>query len=90
MPTNGNIIGKNEKTLSALQAEPTETQRIEQILDNLKRLEANDFPIANIDSDNVKTLLGNLYMELLFPHNDKETFINFVENENTSIFDKRA
>jgi len=90
MPTNRDIVGKNEKSLSTLQAEPTESQRIEQILDNLKRLEANDFPIVDIDSDNVKTLLGNLYMELLFPHNDKDTFFGVPDAQTKSSFDKRA
>lgn len=78
------------QTAPVPQSEPTETLRIEQILDNLKRLETNDFPIANIDSDNVKTLLGNLYMELLFPHNDKDTFFGVPDAQAKSSFDKRA
>jgi len=51
-------------------------QNIVQILENLKRLETNEFPFANVEADDVKSLLGNLYMELLFPHNDKDTFFN--------------
>ena len=53
-----------------------EQQNITQILENLKRLETNDFPFTNVEADDVKSLLGNLYMELLFPHNDKDTFFN--------------
>ena len=70
--------------------EPSERQNIEKILENLKRLEFNDFPVTNVDVDKVKNLLGNLYMELLFPHNDKETFIKMPDNEITPSFDKKA
>ncbi len=70
--------------------ELTERQKIEQILENLERLEMNDFPTTGIDTNSVKSLLGNLFMELLFPHNDKEMFINVAENENGSLFDKKA
>jgi len=63
---------------------------IEQILENIKRLEKKELPVADLDADKVKNLLGNLYMELLFPHNDKETFINMPYNDKKSIFDKKA
>ena len=58
--------------------------------DEAKRMEMNDFPVADIDVDKVKSLLGNLYMELLFPHNDKDTFMNMANHGNTSSFDKKA
>lgn len=67
-----------------------EWQSIEQVLENLKRLEISDIPIADVDVDKVKNLLGNLYMELLFPHNDKYTFVNMPDNDNTSSFDIKA
>lgn len=69
--------------------EPSDRQNIEQILENLKRLEINDFHVSDVDADEVKSLLGNLYMELLFPHNDKYTFINLADNGNSSLFDKK-
>lgn len=69
--------------------EASERQNIEKVLENLKRMEINDFPVANIDTDKLKSLLGNLYMELLFPHNDKDTFMNMEDNGNTSLFDKK-
>ena len=68
----------------------SDTQNIEDILENLKRLEKNDFPIADIDADEVKSLLGNLYMELLFPHNDKDTFMDMTSDGRTSLFDKKV
>ena len=69
--------------------ESSERQNIEHVLENLKRLEINEFPVVDVDADKVKNLLGNLYMELLFPHNDKDTFMNMTGSENTSLFDKK-
>ncbi len=68
----------------------TERQKIEKILENLKQLEKNGYYAAGVDTERVKSLLGNLYMELLFPHNDKEAFIGMPGNENGSLFDKKA
>lgn len=68
----------------------TEQQSIEKVLENLKRLEVDDFPVTDVDIDKVKSLLGNLYMELLFPHNDKDTFINMANEEKKSSFDKKV
>lgn len=63
---------------------------IQRILDNLKHLDAHEYPFSNLDSDKVKNLLGSLYMELLFPHNDKEAFIPAADIDQTSSFDARA
>lgn len=71
-------------------SEATEHPNIEKVLENLKHLEANEFPIANVAADEVKNLLGNLYMELLFPHNDQHTYMDMTGGENTSLFDKRV
>lgn len=70
--------------------QPTERQRIELVLDNLKYLEADDFLVADIDVNKVKNLLGSLYMELMFPHNDKDTFLEMAAEENTSSFDAKV
>lgn len=71
-------------------SEQHEQQNIDKVLENLKRMEIHDFPIKDIDANQVKNLLGNLYMELLFPHNDKDTFMNMNDNENKSLFDKKV
>lgn len=65
-------------------------QNIEKVLERLKRLETNEFPGIKIDNEEVKNLLGNLYMELLFPHNDKYSFMNMTEGGNTSLFDRKV
>ena len=70
--------------------ENTEWRGIDKVLENLKHLEMYDFPVANVDVDQVKNLLGNLYMELLFPHNDNYPFMDMTDGMNTSSFDKKA
>lgn len=70
--------------------QPYESFDVRAVLENLKNLENNDYLFSNVDVDRVKNLLGNLYMELLFPHNDKDTFINVMEDGNTSTFDVKA
>ena len=67
--------------------ESSDWQDIEKVLENLRHLEMRDFPVVDIDADRVKDLLGNLYMELLFPHNDNYPFMNQI---NDPIFDKKA
>lgn len=63
---------------------------IDQILENLRRLEAKDFPMISIDADEVKTLLGNLYMEMLFPHNDRDMYFEAPPYTKPSSFDQKA
>lgn len=73
-----------------VKAEAFGRQSIDKILENLKLLEISDFPVTNVDTDEVKNLLGNLYMEMLFPHNDKYAFMNMPDNGSSSLFDKKA
>lgn len=67
----------------------SEEQSIAHILHNLKRMEAKDFPVDSVDAEKVKELLGSLYMELLFPHNDKDAFFDMAQNSYKSVFDKK-
>ncbi len=89
-----NIGTQNTTTQNAgtynMEPEVSERQKIEQVLENLKRLETNEVSVENVNVDEVKRLLGNLYMEMLFPHNDKDTFMKMPNNESTSFFDKKA
>ena len=63
---------------------------IDKILDKLKSIEAEHIPIADFDVERVKNLLGNLYMELLFPHNDMDSFFSVEEEDRGARFDKKA
>ena len=88
------FVTKEAETEMAVEAEikPKDitSQSIEQILENLKLLEVKNLPVADVDVEKVKNLLGNLYMELMFPHNDKDTFLNMPLSEQKSKFDKKA
>jgi len=79
-----------EEQEPAPEPERSEWQGIEKVLENLKHLEMHDFPVADIDADKVKSLLGNLYMELLFPHNDNYPFMDMTNSADRPTFDKRA
>lgn len=83
---------RKDETESGLTSTPesSDWQDIEKVLENLRHLEMHDFPVADIDADRVKDLLGNLYMELLFPHNDDYPFMNMMDQLNEPTFDKRA
>ena len=69
---------------------PAYHYNIDDVLENIKRLEANEFPVTDLDADNVKNLLGNLYMEMLFSHSDKETAVSMLGKENKTLFDTRV
>ena len=60
------------------------------MLSNLKEMELKELPVEEIKADEVKELLGNLYMELLFPHNDRERFFNLEDREELSVFNKKV
>lgn len=78
-----------ENTNKVVKVEELKQKSIQQILNNIKSLEISELPMADVDADKVKTLLGSLYMEMLFPHNDKETFINMPTADKPS-FDKKV
>lgn len=89
------IFHKEEKQLTIPLTENKKNQKenqfsIEQALKNLKRMEGRQMPFVDFDLDRVKNLLGNLYMELLFPHNDKDNSFYVSGEETGSIFDKKA
>lgn len=64
---------------------------VNHILNNLRNMEFKQLPIAELDVDRVKNLLGNLYMELMFPHNDREdAFFSAMGEEKGTLFDKKA
>ena len=65
-------------------------KRIETVLANLGKMEKEELPIPEVDAETVKELLGSLYMELLFPHNDREKFFSMEESENLSVFNKKV
>ena len=60
------------------------------VLRNLKKMEIENTLFADVDLEQVKDLLGNLYMELLFPHNDEEESYFDLMSEEIPRFDSKA
>ena len=73
-----------------LEKSPPDAQQINAVLDNLRQMELKELPIAEVDADTVKDLLGNLYMEMLFPHNDRQKFFNMEDAQELSYFNKKV
>ncbi len=77
---------------TAERAEHTEQvsqeERIKKILSNLHNIK--EMPVNQVDPDRVKNLLGSLYMEMLFPHNDKNKYFEMPEESGKSIFNKKV
>ena len=93
-----NLVGKFPETKPIMEpqvheppkeehATPPEQHNIKRILNNLRRLEANEYIVKDVNVEEVKSLLGNLYMELLFLHSDKETFMSMAGSKDTSLVD---
>ena len=78
------------KTTMEAKELPQEEFDVLAVLDNLKQMDADEAFYKDIDAKRVKNLLGNLYMELLFPHNDKDTFFSVEKDEKRSLFDKKV
>ena len=64
--------------------------KISALLDNLKKMEWQELPAPNLDAGKVKNLLGSLYMEMLFPHNDRYRYFNLEEDSHRSIFNRKV
>ncbi|MCI8635549.1 MAG: hypothetical protein HFJ05_08105 [Eubacterium sp.] len=60
------------------------------LLDNLKKMEWQEMPVPNLDAGKVKNLLGSLYMEMMFPHNDRYRYFDLEESSHRSIFNKKV
>lgn len=74
----------------AVQPEVADREKIELILDNIKSLESDDLSVQKVSASDVKDLLGSLYMEMLFPHNDKTVTLSMWDDDEGSMFDSKA
>lgn len=70
--------------------QPLMGERVEDILARLKKMELKELPVQYVNSGEVKELLGNLYMELMFPHNDKEQYFDMMPPPVKSGFNKKV
>ena len=64
--------------------------KVNLLLQNLNKMEQNEIGIQKLDADHVKNLLGSLYMEMLFPHNDRNRYFQMESEEENSTFNKKA
>ena len=53
-------------------------------------MDMKELPIQEVKTEKVKNLLGSLYMEKLFPHNDREQYFNMEKEQEESKFNKKA
>ncbi len=60
------------------------------LLENLKKMEWQELTVQNISESRVKNLLGSLYMEMLFPHNDRYRYFQFDDHTDESTFNRQA
>ncbi len=81
---------QDEEAVSEASDVPQEGFDALAVIDNLKQLDAEENVYNNLDAKRVKNLLGNLFMELMFPHNDQETFIYEDVSEDDPTFDIKA
>ncbi|MBO5371518.1 MAG: hypothetical protein J6A75_02245 [Lachnospiraceae bacterium] len=79
-----------KKEAAPINEESHMSESIETLLNNLKGMEWEQDVFLDVPVEDVKNLLGSLYMEMLFPHNDKFRYFNLEENIESSIFNKKA
>ena len=68
--------------------EEVKMEQINQVLDHLKSVIIEDIPIEGISPETVKELLGELYMERIFPHSDKINYLDITSEKPECKFNK--
>ena len=90
--------GQKQRQTDTMQADSTEEYPVDEkkepeidvLLENLRKMEWKEFPMPNVNADRVKNLLGSLYMEMLFPHNDRYRYFKLEDHTIDSSFNKKA
>lgn len=65
-------------------------ENMEMLLTNLKKIETREIFVQEVKAEKVKNLLGSLYMEMLFPHNDREQYFAMEKEQEESKFNKKV
>lgn len=79
-----------EQTAVQAAMQKPQKEEITALLENLKRMEWKEDLVKEIDVECVKNLLGSLYMEMLFPHNDRYQYFQLEDHIESTVFNKRA
>lgn len=67
-----------------------QAEKIDTLFENLKKMEGQEIELQKLSFDNVKHLLGSLFMEKLFPHNDRDRSFDIFDDEQYSTFNKKV
>ena len=94
-PAPKEVTNSEEKVYNPF--EPTEEEMqmrelfISEFLQNLRKMENSEVNVVqNVDLEEVKDLVGNLYMEMLFPHSGMPRFFEMYEKDDAPSFDRLA
>ncbi|BBF45457.1 hypothetical protein lbkm_4224 [Lachnospiraceae bacterium KM106-2] len=79
------IVVENEESLTEKEIQ---IDQIEKVLQNLKDMENDKFPVGEISSDTVKRLLGELYMEELLTNSDHNSYFKYELSRTIGMFDQ--
>ena len=63
-------------------------EHINLLLQNLRKMKMEEMQVKDLDPARVQNLLGSLYMEMLFPHNEKSRYFEMKDTED-SKFNKK-
>lgn len=67
-----------------------QARKIDLILQNIKSMEIEDVHIEGLTVERVKELLGELYMESVFPHSEEVTYFELAKEELEGTFNKKV
>ena len=96
MPETKELMTQEPEEIIMEEEEPVKKDVISQeehinlLLQNLRNMKLEEVQAKNLDPVRVQNLLGSLYMEMLFPHNERDTFMDMMGMENKPLFDKKA
>lgn len=78
---------KKGENISAWDKEKAE---IETILARIRQMEVHELMVHNVSVEHLKEVIGTIYMEEMFPHNDHERYFSLEAGESGSIFNMKA
>lgn len=86
-----------DRNASAIEADESiestadnEKKEITNLLENLKKMEWKEAVMQDVPVDKVKNLLGSLYMEMMFPHNDRTQSFPLDNTVESTFFNKKV
>ena len=95
MPETKELMTQEPEEIIMEEEEPVKKDVISQeehinlLLQNLRNMKLEEVQAKNLDPVRVQNLLGSLYMEMLFPHNDKDKYFEMKTSED-SKFNKKV